>query len=336
MSNKGISIILCCYNSASRLGPTLQHLSRSILPVHLPCQVIIVDNASTDLTSHFAIEKWKQLQAPFPLKLVYETQPGLIYARKKGIESADYDYLLFCDDDNWLSPLYIKGMYECLESDTQIAACGGRGIAVFEQQEPDWFSKFQEAYATGSQQINQENDTLLNLYGAGMAMRKSCLEVLSRAGFNSMLKGRTGNSLSSAEDTELSYALVLAGYKLVYLDQYAFQHYLPEGRLNRAYLTKLYSSFGTDGPIRNLYYAYITQRKSHQWVKHWPIHFLLSVYRSAKYWITPPKEHEQALYWTWNKHYMQSLIRLRPQYKAMKMNIQKIQGYTTHQHTTSL
>lgn len=50
----GVSIVICCYNSASRLPETLQHIAEQEVAANISWEVIVVDNASTDNTQEIA------------------------------------------------------------------------------------------------------------------------------------------------------------------------------------------------------------------------------------------------------------------------------------------
>ncbi len=56
----GVSVIICCYNSSSRIIPTLQNLVKQRVPNHIPWEVIVVNNASTDNTGEVAKETWQR------------------------------------------------------------------------------------------------------------------------------------------------------------------------------------------------------------------------------------------------------------------------------------
>ena len=98
---KGVSVIICCYNSSKRLGETLKHLSVQKIN-DTPCEIIIVDNASTDNTASLARETWDALGSSIPMRIINESKPGLSHAREAGINASSYTYIIFCDDDNWL------------------------------------------------------------------------------------------------------------------------------------------------------------------------------------------------------------------------------------------
>ena len=128
--SRGVSIIICCYNSALRLPETLKHLA--LQQTTASWEVIVVNNNSTDATSQVANEEWDKSGVPAIFRIVEEPTPGLAAARNKGIVEAKYDYLIYCDDDNWLSPNYVADVYELFEKDSTIGIIGGNGTPVTE------------------------------------------------------------------------------------------------------------------------------------------------------------------------------------------------------------
>jgi glycosyltransferase involved in cell wall biosynthesis len=100
-NNINVSIIICCYNSESRISSTLEHIAKQKIE-NLQLEVILVDNNSNDNTAKVAIEVWSKLGNPFSLSILKEPTPGLSYARKKGVSSANGEIIIFCDDDKIL------------------------------------------------------------------------------------------------------------------------------------------------------------------------------------------------------------------------------------------
>jgi glycosyltransferase involved in cell wall biosynthesis len=238
---KGISIIVCCYNSVNRLQQTLAYLAGQITTNVPGIELIVVDNNSTDKTLTCAQEIWDRLNQPFEAFFFHEPNPGLTHARKKGIENAKYDYLIFCDDDNWLDKTYSETAYTFFESDPELAILGGTGTAVFEQEKPYWFDQFYHGYAVGKQA--PQTQYLNSVYGAGMALRK---RVIISDQFNVVpliLNDRKGVSLSSGGDAEICLRVRLLGYKILYTDELTFKHFLTHSRLRWAYLKKLHDGF---------------------------------------------------------------------------------------------
>ena len=92
----GISIIICCYNSASRIAETLRNIFAVHIPTNFNYELIIVDNNSTDETKLVAWDAFeKYCQRGIHFRIIDENTPGLTSARKKGIQEAKYQLILF-------------------------------------------------------------------------------------------------------------------------------------------------------------------------------------------------------------------------------------------------
>lgn len=241
----GVSIVVCCYNSALRLPKTLEHLAGQKGLSSLRCEVIVIDNASTDNTQQVAIEEWKMLNpAGIDFRVVSESTSGLLHARKRGISEANYEFVIFCDDDNWLSENYVYNAWSFMSSDPLIGALGGTGSAVADTELPAWFETYKGCYACYPQSDHDGEITKTDafLYGAGLVVRREVLARLFSSGFVPLLSDRSGGKLTSGGDVELSYALRLMGYQLWYSSKLEFRHYLPAARLTESYLYDLVSS----------------------------------------------------------------------------------------------
>ena len=85
-----ISIVIPAYNEEKYIGPCLESCVR-----HKPanvCEIIVIDNASTDRTAHVA--------AGFAgVRVVHEPRKGLTSARARGLKEAKGDLLAFIDAD---------------------------------------------------------------------------------------------------------------------------------------------------------------------------------------------------------------------------------------------
>lgn len=264
----GVSIIICCHNSGLLLDKTLEHIANQNLN-GLNCEVILVDNASTDNTSLKAQEIWNRIGSPnIQFNIIYEAKAGLMNARKKGTYNANYEYLIFCDDDNWLDENYINNTVILFSQNPQVVVLGGMGIAQIENEnlKPIWFNKFYQSYAISNQ---SESECLVNgVYGAGMAIRKSILTKI----FNDrpmFLHGRKSNQLTAGEDGEICCRVRLAGYNILFSPQLTFKHFLPKNRLTWVYLKKLHIGFAKSYLVINLYESILNNEnlKPFYWLK---------------------------------------------------------------------
>lgn len=235
----GVSVIICCYNSAQVLPEALKYIAGQEVPQRFPWEVIVVDNASLDTTADVAKKEWKKYNLEVPIKVVAQPINGLSFARQKGIESATYNYLVFCDDDNWLSKSYIFKSFQILNKNPTIGAVGGKGIST--RGMPGWLKDFEGFYAIGEQgkDFGDVTETSGVLFGAGMVVRKDAIFAIQSHGFQSLLSGRSEKKLLSGEDLELTYALRISGYRLFYDPELVFYHDLKPSRFTIKYFVRL-------------------------------------------------------------------------------------------------
>ncbi len=251
----GVSVVICCYNSALRLPKALHHLLAQTPPASIPWEVLVINNASTDDTVAVAKAQWPS-DAPAPLRIVDESQPGLIYARERGIKEAHYEYINFIDDDNWVAPGWVEIIFDVMHNHPEVAACGGRIDAAPEETPPAWFERYQNNYAVGTyERAGDITDHRVWLLGAGITVRNKAIQDLRAHGFVSRLTGRKGKSLSAGEEFELCFALVMAGWRLWYEPRLSLQHFIPRQRLTWDYLRRLHRGFGRTTVVHEIYLA---------------------------------------------------------------------------------
>lgn len=254
----GVSVIICCYNSEERIPSVLEHLGQQKNADSFSWEVLLVDNASTDNTAEVAKDSWER--ESIALRVVKEPVPGLIHARIKGLSEAKYKIILFVDDDNLLSDTYVSVAYQIMLDHPEVGLAGGLGRPVSTAPLPSWFEAYQSAYAVG-EQADEEGyvpQSRTYLHGAGIVMRKEGWEFLMNQGFTFHLGGRTGKSLASGEDSEISYAFRLAGYRLWYSPSLTFKHLIDKNRLNWNYLIKLIKAFGRSRVILEPYHVQVS------------------------------------------------------------------------------
>jgi glycosyltransferase involved in cell wall biosynthesis len=254
----GISVIICCFNSSTRITPTLLHLyNQKDIPLS-SWEIIVVNNCSTDNTVEKVGQLWESLPSNKPgLSIVNELTPGLSAARQKGITESYFDYVLFCDDDNWLDENYLSLALNIMQNNPLIGALGGTGIPVFEKSEPPYFWVNQyHVLAVGNQSgidgdITDERGVL---YGAGLVLNKDAYNALKeKFQFKFLLSDRIGDNLASSGDHELCLALRKIGFRIFYSKSLKFKHYIPENRTTISYYKKLFLGFGTSDTLLHVY-----------------------------------------------------------------------------------
>ena len=263
--SKGLTILICTYNGSSRLPQTLAHLSAQIVSTTIKWEIIVIDNASTDNSLSIARSEWEKYNLPgVHFNAITESKPGKINALKAGSALAQFEYLIICDDDNWLAPDYVQKTYHLLEEDPSIGAVGGQSIMVNDSGTyPSWFENYSEGYAIGKQGsiIGDVTSSRGYLWGAGLGTRTNLYKDLFKH-FPSLLVGREGEKLSAGEDSEYCQRLILRGYKLIYDPTLVFNHYIPSNRLEVSYREALYAGFAECSIILEKYY-FLTKLKLH-------------------------------------------------------------------------
>ncbi len=216
-----VSIIICTCNRADDLRQTLESIGRLPVPEDYHCDLIVVDNASTDDTAAFV----RSFVLPnMPLRYLSELRRGKGYAYNAGIAASTGDILLFTDDDVRPPPDWLSGMCGpilCGEAD---AVAGG--VILAPHLARPWIKKEHAEWLASTAFLPLGLQT--TLIGANMAFSRRVLERVPR--FDVELgPGAKGH----ADDTLYSYQLEKAGYRIAMALDTAVVHHLSEDRLMR-------------------------------------------------------------------------------------------------------
>ncbi|WP_457287266.1 glycosyltransferase [Pedobacter sp. UYP24] len=256
MANTGVSVIVCTFNGAERITETINHLANQIVPDQIHWEVILADNGSTDNSIEIAKAEWEK-HTPLPLSIVKESQPGKLFALQKAVSTANYEYIIICDDDNWLASDYVAKVFQTLFLSPEISALGGFGFPAIKPGTtlPNWFAKYQYAYAVGPQ---AKSTGFLNprkyLWGAGMATRRSVYLKIYEKHPSFLIDEKYKNILSS-EDTEYCLRLSLRDYRLYYDGTLTYHHFISDERIENSYRDKLLQGFLNSDEILRKYHT---------------------------------------------------------------------------------
>jgi glycosyltransferase involved in cell wall biosynthesis len=110
MKKIGLSVIIPLYNAKEWIVPTITHIVDSLqLANGFNAEIIVIDDGSSDGSGDIA----RLVKTPddIPLTVISQKNTGRYLARKRGVESADRDNILFIDsrvfiDENALTFLY--------------------------------------------------------------------------------------------------------------------------------------------------------------------------------------------------------------------------------------
>lgn len=250
-----------------------------------------MDNNSSDGTSKFCHDFLEKANMGNSWKVVLAREPGLSNARKAGVLNSKYEYVIFCDDDNWFNPDFVQLAYTLMEEKPDTGVLGGLGIPELEGAKPLWFDAYAKSYAVGPQALSSgvvQGNAII--YGAGMIIRKSVLIDLFDSGFDSLLSDRKGTDLVSGGDNEICLWYRYLGYKIIYDEHLSFKHYIPSNRLTKNYLLKRATGKGKTEAIFNIYSSLFRREKKVKWIEsyfYWNVEVFKRLLLLLLFSITP-------------------------------------------------
>ena len=254
----GVSVVVCCYNSSDVIVPTIKALRDQDVPRNINYEVILVDNNCSDRTVQLAKSIWNN--SDYPLIIKKEITPGLIHARKRGAMQARYDILLFVDDDNILNPDWIYKLYYLFKRMPKVAAIGGYNKALFQGKRPLWFDRYKYVFACGPRDIRSGLNPK-KIFGAGLSFRTSVLKSVLFSDLPLFLVGRTKNTLSRGEDTEISLRCLLKGWDFYYDSSLVMRHFLLEKKVTWDYVCQARKGGGRASIILKIYRNLLNSKK---------------------------------------------------------------------------
>lgn len=248
----GVSAVVCCHNSAAVIAPAIQALSAQKVPEGAGFEVILVDNNCTDNTVSLAESSWNN--TAYPLRMVTEREPGLMHARRAGVRSARHDILLFVDDDNIVADNWVETLFALFRKFPGAGVIGGCNRPRFLGPKPEWFDRFAEVYAcTPRKPPTGGLPDKKTLPGAGLAFRTAVIRSLCSADLPLFLVGRTQDTLSRGEDSELCLRAALMSWEVVQEPALVLEHCILSGRLNWDYVLRAKKGGGAAAVILKIY-----------------------------------------------------------------------------------
>jgi glycosyltransferase involved in cell wall biosynthesis len=237
-----VTIVVCTHNNSESLRRTLDALSGLHLPERLGCELLVVDNASTDSTPA-AVKDCAPPRAE--VRYLYEPRRGLSHARNTATAAARGRFLLWTDDDARPPRDWVEGMCAPLLSGSAHAVAGG--VKIPTALERPWMSGIHRAWLASTEHLDARSPG--RMIGANMAFSK---EILSKVpAFDTELGA---GALGFHDETLFSYQLTRAGYSLVSAFDVAIEHHFDASRLRREHFLNSAEKMG---------------RSDAYWAHHW-------------------------------------------------------------------
>ena len=239
-----LSVIIVNYNVTQLLRNCLLSVRKYLADIGY--EVIVVDNASTDLS-------WKNLISEFPEVhfISSETNDGFAKGNNKAIKAAKGEYLLLLNPDTELEGFYMKEILDFADSHKDFGCLGvrmhdaeGNFLPESKRSVPDMFNSFEKLF-TNFKKNNSKSYYRCDIdehavaevdviTGAFLLVKK---EVYQKVG------GLDEAYFMYGEDIDLCYTLLRNGFKNFYYGKASILHHKGESTVkNEVYLERFYGA----------------------------------------------------------------------------------------------
>ncbi len=257
-----ISIVVCTYNRGDALAGALQSLTHLDTGGEFELELLVVDNNSTDQTRQ-CVASFAE-STTLPVRYIFESQQGVVFARNQGVAKAKGDWIAFFDDDQLAHPDWLLRLWKTAE--TKGVRCVGGGVHLQLPQGSDRrlhpFCQMLLGATTSRQRPQPYNGSFTPGCG-NLMLRKELFEEVGL--FDPAFNGR-------GEDTDLFLRIHEAGNEAWFEPAAIVQHLIPASRLEDAFLLKIAKVMSQD-------MAAMEHRRWGRWL--YPFIWLLRLLRAA-------------------------------------------------------
>jgi glycosyltransferase involved in cell wall biosynthesis len=226
------------------LARTLAQLEELTIPTGFDWELLVVNNACTDHTDDVVEGFWGRL----PIRLLWETVPGLSNAQNRAVPSARGKYILWTNDDVLVDVGWLAAYAAAFERWPDAAVFGGPIRPHFEGTPPAWLRRalpsIPGAYGVrdlGSDPIALGPGVERLPFGANYVVRKA--EQLQHP-FLQELGRRPGPDLIGGEEIQVMMAILADGHSGRWVPEAGIRHFVPRDRQTTRYVQTYYRSYG--------------------------------------------------------------------------------------------
>lgn len=241
------SIIICTYNPDKRLIiRTIKSIINLVIKESLISEVLLINNNSDNniLEDEDVRDEIKKIST---LRIINETNQGLVYARIKGFKESKGDWLIFVDDDNELEKNYLVKLEKAITDNKEVACWGPGHIKVeFIDGAPNFVMShykkiFQEKNISGCIKGNEKGWHSYYPTGSGLCINRTAFGNYEEAfkSENLTAVGRKGNELSSGEDAQIIWTIIKKNQFVGCSHEMKLVHMIVEKRCSSSYIIKL-------------------------------------------------------------------------------------------------
>lgn len=220
-----ITIVICSYNRADWLREAIESLDNLQTRNKFSYEVLVVDNASTDHTKDVVMQMAEKLSCP--VRYVLESQPGVSFARNRGVEETKSNWIAFFDDDEIAEPDWLLQLFDTA-SKYQVKCVGG-GVQLRLHEGIDRELRHWVRVTLGCTRGMEEQQY------DGKRVPTTANMLIHTEVFDKVGLFRT-DLVEGGEDTDLFHRMRSEGYEAWFTPRALVHHQIPPFRIKNDYL----------------------------------------------------------------------------------------------------
>ncbi|PLX21773.1 hypothetical protein C0584_01570 [Candidatus Parcubacteria bacterium] len=221
---KLLSIVVCTIGKTETLQDSLEEILLQIRNSDVELVLVANNQKSFDLLKSFNFRDDNKLSIHFEEKI------GLSFARNRGVKEASGEYVLFTDDDAFLSEGFIDELFKTLKSNKHDIV-GGPIKPFFLTGKAKWFKEDYETLYFGEQGRNLKENEFL--YGPNIIIKK---EIINHIGGFDPSFGLRGEKIYLGEEIDIQIRARKKGYKVFYNPDLLVKHYIEKRKTSLSYV----------------------------------------------------------------------------------------------------
>ena len=209
------SIVVVTRNGAANLPVLMAALRAQTALREVPCELVVVDNGSTDGSAEVVRSLAEGLD--FPVTLEFEVRPGKALGLNRAVALARGEIIAFTDDDGVPAPDWIEATLAYFSRHPEVDCIGGR-VELYDRAD----AAITIRTSRREEPLSATEFPICNvpIIGCNLAIRK---EALVRVGGFDATVG-PGSRIGSGDDIDLLYRLLKLGRRVVYVPSVVVQH----------------------------------------------------------------------------------------------------------------
>ncbi len=259
MSTPRLSIIICTFNREQFLDGLFESIASQSLAKE-QFETVLVNNNSTDSTEKLCLRFIEQ-NPTMNIRYVLEPQLGLSFARNRGIEESQGEYLTFADDDAIMAADFCAQACAYLDANPDVGEVGGPASLRFMGAIPAWHNKYLSSlfgyFEPSPNEYKMKSKTGDYPRGLNMTFRR---EAFDRCGGFNVNLGRVGRLLLGGEEKDIAFRIIDSGMKVAYSPKIKVEHLVPYERTTDEFIRNQALGTGMSERVRSLNQGKFFQR----------------------------------------------------------------------------